>query len=94
MTNDSENNRSGERPISGGYSRREALKLGGLATLGTLLGGGALLGRATPALAQASSAGTLSPADPEHFSILPAPVRSFTSYRIRTFAMRASMVVS
>ncbi|SIO34730.1 DJ-1/PfpI family protein [Paraburkholderia phenazinium] len=64
MTNDSENNRSGERPISGGYSRREALKLGGLATLGTLLGGGALLGRATPALAQASSAGTLSPANP------------------------------
>nr|WP_105506198.1 DJ-1/PfpI family protein [Paraburkholderia sp. BL21I4N1] len=40
------------------------LKLGGIATLGALLGGGTLLGHAKPAFAEAPSAGILSPTDP------------------------------
>ncbi len=64
VTNKIENNASGERQISAGHSRRDVLKFGGIATLGTLLGGGALLSRATPALAQANSEGILSSSDP------------------------------
>ena len=63
MTNDSENNLSDKGTISGGYSRRDALKLGGVATLGAILGG-ALLGDATSALAQAAGAQRLSSTDP------------------------------
>ncbi|MEK6423585.1 MAG: DJ-1/PfpI family protein [Burkholderia gladioli] len=49
-------------------ARRDLLKLGGLATLGAWLGGGALLGDATPALAQtaaqADDTGLLAPDQP------------------------------
>ncbi|MCQ4437867.1 hypothetical protein NO135_22970, partial [Clostridioides difficile] len=46
------------------------LKFGGVATLGAVLGGGALLGHATPALAQAGSEGVLSPSDPLNILIV------------------------
>jgi putative intracellular protease/amidase len=58
------NSASAERPISAGHSRRDVLRLGGIATLGALLGGGALFGRAAPAAAQAASAGMLAPTEP------------------------------
>jgi putative intracellular protease/amidase len=64
LIDNSGNNASGDRPIGAGRSRREVLKLGSIATLGAILGGGALLGRATPAFAQAGSKGILSPTDP------------------------------
>ncbi|QWA10748.1 DJ-1/PfpI family protein [Sodalis ligni] len=73
MTNDSENTSSDEQPKSGGYSRRDALKLASVATLGAIVGGGALLGRATPALAKAAGAGMLSPADPLNIVIAVYP---------------------
>ncbi|CAB3770943.1 glutamine amidotransferase [Burkholderia sp. MSh2] len=47
-----------------GRSRRDMLKLGGVAALGAVVGGGALLGHATPALAQAGDGGLLAPNDP------------------------------
>ncbi|MBV6754001.1 DJ-1/PfpI family protein [Pseudomonas chlororaphis] len=70
MTDNSENNAPGERPISPGNSRRDVLKLGGIVTLGAILGGGALLGRATPAFAQAGSEGELAPTDPLNILIV------------------------
>ncbi|MBN3727007.1 DJ-1/PfpI family protein [Burkholderia sp. Ac-20379] len=57
-------------PLDANLARRDVLKLGGLATLGAWLGGGALLGDATPALAQAptqaqpDTAGLLAPDTP------------------------------
>lgn len=65
-----ENNAADKRPISAGRSRRDVLKLGSIATLGAFLGGGALLGRATPALAQASSKGELAPNEPLNILIV------------------------
>ncbi|WP_350357392.1 DJ-1/PfpI family protein [Paraburkholderia fungorum] len=59
MTDNSKIHASGEQLISAGHSRRDVLKLGSVATLSAILGGGALLGRATPALAQAGSEGEL-----------------------------------
>jgi hypothetical protein len=56
--------------ISAGRSRRDVLKLGSIATLGAILGGGALLGRATPALAQTSGEGELAPNDPLNILIV------------------------
>ena len=73
MNDTSKNNASGDSPVSGGYSRREALKLGSIATLGALIGGGALLGRVTPALADEASVGMLSPADPLNIVIAVYP---------------------
>ncbi|WP_438391756.1 DJ-1/PfpI family protein [Caballeronia sp. DA-9] len=70
MTDNSENNASGERLISAGHSRRDVLKFGSIATLGAILGGGALLGRATPAFAQAGSEGSLAPNDPLNIVIV------------------------
>jgi len=53
-----------------GRSRRDALKFGGYATLGTVLGGGALLGRPTPVLAQAASKPELAPGEPLNILIV------------------------
>ncbi|WP_446900720.1 DJ-1/PfpI family protein [Burkholderia sp. YIM B11467] len=64
MTDNSENNASGQRPIGADRSRRDVLKLGSLATLGAILGGGTLLGRPASAFAQAGNDGMLSPTDP------------------------------
>ncbi|WP_186269885.1 DJ-1/PfpI family protein [Burkholderia gladioli] len=44
-----------------GYARRSLLRFGGAATLGAVLGGGVLLGHASPALAEAASQGELAP---------------------------------
>ena len=61
MTDSSENKASGN-PITGaGRSRRDVLRFGGIAALGAALGGAALLGHATPVLAQARSDGELAP---------------------------------
>ena len=68
MTDNNENNTTGERPINVGSSRRDVLKFGSIATLGSILGGGALLGNATSAFAQADSKGLLAPDEP--FNIL------------------------
>lgn len=64
MTDNSENNAAGEQPTGAGRTRRDVLKLGSIATLGAILGSGALLGRTTSAFAQTGSEGTLSPTDP------------------------------
>ncbi|KVE66059.1 glutamine amidotransferase [Burkholderia vietnamiensis] len=64
MTDTSENNRSGKPLDEAGRSRRDILKFGSIATLGAVLGGGALLGHTAPALAQAASKGELAPNDP------------------------------
>ncbi|AXF25323.1 glutamine amidotransferase [Burkholderia pyrrocinia] len=64
MTDSSGNNPSVKQLTRAGRSRRDVLKLGSAATLGAVLGGGALLGHATPALAQAGSKGVLAPNDP------------------------------
>nr|WP_152737644.1 MULTISPECIES: DJ-1/PfpI family protein [unclassified Pseudomonas] len=70
VTDHSENNATGERPLSTGSSRRDVLKFSGIVTLGSLLGGGALLGRAAPALAQAGSGGELAPNEPLNILIV------------------------
>ena len=64
MTDSNENNAAGKQLTRAGRSRRDVLKLGSAATLGALLGGGALLGRVAPALAQAGSEAALAPNDP------------------------------
>jgi putative intracellular protease/amidase len=64
LTDSSENNVCGKQLTRAGRSRRDVLKFGGVATLGAVLGGGTLLGHATPALAQAGSEGALAPNDP------------------------------
>ncbi|MGS0891933.1 DJ-1/PfpI family protein [Burkholderia stagnalis] len=64
MTDHSENNASGKRPIGAGHSRRDVLKLGGIATLGAILSGGTLLGRSASAFAQSGGDGILPPTDP------------------------------
>ncbi|MDN7498042.1 DJ-1/PfpI family protein [Burkholderia gladioli] len=47
-----------------GHARRSLLRFGGAATLGAVLGGGVLLGHASPALAEAASQGELVPNEP------------------------------
>jgi len=64
LTDSSEKNGSGKPLTGAGRSRRDILKFGSIATLGAVLGGGALLGRATPAFAQADAKGELAPNDP------------------------------
>jgi putative intracellular protease/amidase len=64
LADNSENNASGERLVSAGQSRRDLLKFGSFTALGAILGGGGLLGRATPVLAQTGSEGELAPNDP------------------------------
>lgn len=68
MTDNNENNATDEQPMGAGSSRRDVLKFGSIVTLGSILGGGALLGKATPVLAQADSKGALAPDEP--FNIL------------------------
>ncbi|NWD69560.1 DJ-1/PfpI family protein [Pseudomonas gingeri] len=70
MTDNSENSATGEPPVRTGNSRRDVLKLGSIVTLGAILGGGALLGRATPALAQAGNGGELAPNEPLNILIV------------------------
>ncbi|WP_186079958.1 DJ-1/PfpI family protein [Burkholderia gladioli] len=47
-----------------GHARRSLLRFGGAATLGAVMGGGVLLGHASPALAEAASQGELAPNEP------------------------------
>ncbi|WP_186110736.1 DJ-1/PfpI family protein [Burkholderia gladioli] len=47
-----------------GHARRSLLRFGAAATLGAVLGGGVLLGHASPALAEAASQGELAPNEP------------------------------
>ncbi len=71
MTDRSKNNASGEPLGRAGHSRRDALKFGSAAALGAVLGGGALLGRATPAFAQeAAGQAELAPNDPLNILIV------------------------
>ncbi|UOB58083.1 DJ-1/PfpI family protein [Burkholderia pyrrocinia] len=64
LTDSNDNNAYGKALTGAGRSRRDMLKLGSIATLGAVLGGGALLGRTTPALAQAASKGERAPDAP------------------------------
>ncbi|MDF3080441.1 DJ-1/PfpI family protein [Burkholderia sola] len=64
MTDSSDNHVSAGQLTRAGRSRRDVLKFGSAATLGAVLGGGALLGHATPAPAQTSGAGLLGPNAP------------------------------
>nr|WP_244109943.1 DJ-1/PfpI family protein [Burkholderia arboris] len=70
LTDSSDNHASAIPLTRAGRSRRDMLKLGSVATLGAVLGGGALLGHATPALAQADSDGMLAPNDPLNILIV------------------------
>lgn len=70
LTDNSENHAPSERLTRAGHSRRDALKFGSVAALGAVLGSGALLGGATPALAQAVSQGQLAPSDPLNILIV------------------------
>ena len=70
LADNSENNVSGERLVSAGQSRRDLLKFGSFTALGAILGGGGLLGRATPVLAQTGSEGELAPNDPLNILIV------------------------
>ncbi|WP_175883800.1 DJ-1/PfpI family protein [Burkholderia sp. BCC0044] len=64
MTDSSDNRASARQLTRAGRSRRDVLKFGSAATLGAVLGGGALFGHAAPALAQTGSAGLLAPNEP------------------------------
>ncbi|NTZ81899.1 DJ-1/PfpI family protein [Burkholderia metallica] len=64
MTDSSDNPVSAGQLTRAGRSRRDVLKFGSAAALGAVLGGGALFGHATPALAQTGSAGLLAPNEP------------------------------
>ncbi|MGU7816184.1 DJ-1/PfpI family protein [Burkholderia sp. AW49-1] len=64
MTDSSKNNASVRQLTRAGNSRRDLLKLGSAATLGAVLGGGALLGHVAPARAQAGGEGLLAPNTP------------------------------
>ncbi|WP_175838744.1 DJ-1/PfpI family protein [Burkholderia anthina] len=70
MTDHKKNDASSETLTHAGHSRRDVLKFGSVATLGAVLGGGALLGRATPAFAQADSAAELAPSEPLNILIV------------------------
>jgi putative intracellular protease/amidase len=70
LTDNRENDASGERLTEAGHSRRGLLKFGSVATLGAVLGGGALLGRAAPVLARAGKEAELAPNDPLNILIV------------------------
>ena len=70
LTDHTKNDAASEKLTRAGHSRRDALKFGSVATLGAVLGGGALLGRATPAFAQADSAAELAPGEPLNILIV------------------------
>ncbi|WGS54770.1 DJ-1/PfpI family protein [Paraburkholderia sp. D15] len=73
MTHDTENHPAEGRSADVVRSRRDVLKLGSIATLGAILGGGVLLGHNTPALADTDSAPLLSPNDPLNIVIAVYP---------------------
>jgi putative intracellular protease/amidase len=70
LTDSSDNNASVKPLTRAGRSRRDVLKLGSAATLGAVLGGGALLAHATPVGAQANSEGLLPPNAPLNILIV------------------------
>lgn len=70
MTDHSKNNATGEKLTKAGRSRRDVLKFGSVATLGAVMGGGALLGRAAPVFAQADGKAELAPSDPLNILIV------------------------
>ncbi|CAG9245495.1 Transcriptional regulator, AraC family [Paraburkholderia unamae] len=70
MTDNSNNHAAGKPLTRAGHARRDALKFGSVATLGAILGGGALLGHATPVLAQAGSKAELAPNEPLNILIV------------------------
>ncbi|MCA8235368.1 DJ-1/PfpI family protein [Burkholderia cenocepacia] len=70
MTDSSDNHAPSGQLTRAGRSRRDALKFGSAATLGAVLGGGALLGHATPAPAPTGSAGLLAPTEPLNILIV------------------------
>ncbi|RDU96119.1 DJ-1/PfpI family protein [Trinickia dinghuensis] len=70
MTDSRDDNASGKPLTGAGRSRRDVLRFGSIAALGAVLGGGALLGHATPALAQAGNEGELAPNDPLNILIV------------------------
>lgn len=70
MTDNSNNHAAGKPLNRAGHARRDALKFGSVATLGAILGGGALLGHATPVLAQAGSKAELAPNEPLNILIV------------------------
>ena len=68
---DTKNDDDGEQLSKAGHSRRDAIKLGGVAALAAVVGGGALLSHATPAFAQTSSkVGSLDQNDPLNILIV------------------------
>ncbi|WP_175731496.1 DJ-1/PfpI family protein [Burkholderia ambifaria] len=70
MTDSSDNNAFVKPLTRAGRSRRDVLKLGSAATLGAVLGGGALLAHATPVSAQTGSEGLLPPNAPLNILIV------------------------
>ncbi|WP_186053197.1 DJ-1/PfpI family protein [Burkholderia gladioli] len=64
MTDQSNQHIADEALDRAGHARRSLLRFGGAATLGAVLGGGVLLGHASPALAEAASQGELAPNEP------------------------------
>ncbi|MFJ2995487.1 DJ-1/PfpI family protein [Pandoraea sp. NPDC087047] len=70
MTDPSKNKASREQLGRAGHSRRDALKFGSVAALGAVIGGGALLGSAKPAFAQAGSKAELAPNEPLNILIV------------------------
>nr|WP_241021316.1 DJ-1/PfpI family protein [Burkholderia sp. Ac-20344] len=70
LTDSSDHNASEQQLTPSGRSRRDVLKFGSIATLGAVLGGGALLGHTAPAFAQPGSEGALAPNDPLNILIV------------------------
>ena len=64
MTDDIDIKASEKNRTTSSYSRRDVLRFGSIAALGSLLGGTALLGPAAPAFAQAGNSGLLAPNEP------------------------------
>ncbi|HDR9800827.1 TPA: DJ-1/PfpI family protein [Burkholderia cenocepacia] len=70
MTDSSDNHAPSGQLTRAGRSRRDVLKFGSAATLGAVLGGGALLGHATPAPAPTGSPALLAPNEPLNILIV------------------------
>ncbi|AOJ18313.1 glutamine amidotransferase [Burkholderia cenocepacia] len=70
MTDSSDNHAPSGQLTRAGRSRRDVLKFGSAATLGAVLGGGALLGHATPAPAPTGSPALLAPTEPLNILIV------------------------
>lgn len=70
MTHKTENGAFGEQLTTAGHSRRHILKFGSVATLGAVLGTGALLDHRTAAAAQANIQAELAPNDPLNILIV------------------------